>query len=32
MCAEMIAADLAAARRHALLAQHGYELPVPLDQ
>ncbi len=28
MCAEMVAADLHDARRHALLKKHGYELPV----
>ncbi len=28
MCAEMIAADLQEARRHALLKRHGYEIPV----
>ena len=28
MCAEMVANDLRAARRHALLKEHGYELPV----
>jgi GDPmannose 4,6-dehydratase len=28
MCAEMVAADLATARRHALLKAHGLELPV----
>lgn len=28
MCAEMVAHDLRAARRHALLKQHGIELPV----
>jgi len=27
-CAEMVAADLVAAKRHALLKQHGYDLPV----
>jgi GDPmannose 4,6-dehydratase len=29
MCAEMVAEDLKAARRHALLRQHGIDLPVP---
>lgn len=28
MCAEMVAADLETARRHALLKSHGYDLPV----
>ena len=28
MCAEMVAADLQAARRHALLKEHGMQLPV----
>ena len=28
MCAEMVAADLQAARRHALLKEHGLGLPV----
>jgi GDPmannose 4,6-dehydratase len=31
MTAEMVAADLAQARRHALLKRHGYELPVTLE-
>ena len=31
MCAEMVAADLAAARRHALLRDHGLSLPVSLE-
>lgn len=31
MCAEMVAADLDAAKRHALLKAHGYELPVALE-
>ena len=31
MCAEMIAADLKTAKRHALLRDHGYELPVSLE-
>ena len=30
MCAEMVAADLKIAQRHALLKQHGYELPVSI--
>jgi GDPmannose 4,6-dehydratase len=28
MCAEMVAEDLKSARRHALLQQHGYAIPV----
>ena len=28
MCAEMVAEDLKTARRHALLKEHGYDLPV----
>ncbi len=31
MCAEMVAADLHEARRHALLKQHGYEIPVSVE-
>ena len=31
MCAEMVAADLRIARRHALLKTHGLELPVVLE-
>lgn len=31
MCAEMVANDLKAARRHALLRTHGMELPVSLE-
>ncbi|UXY52073.1 MULTISPECIES: GDP-mannose 4,6-dehydratase [Pseudomonadaceae] len=31
MCAEMVAADLKDAKRHALLRKHGYEIPVSLD-
>lgn len=31
MCAEMIAEDLRAARRHALLRDHGHEVPVSLE-
>jgi len=31
MCAEMVDADLHDARRHALLKQHGYEIPVTLE-
>lgn len=31
MCAEMVAEDYKAARRHALLKQHGLDLPVSLE-
>src|SRR5690554_3262551 len=31
MCAEMVTEDLKAAKRHALLKQHGYELPVSVE-
>ncbi|MEM0946487.1 MAG: GDP-mannose 4,6-dehydratase [Pseudomonadota bacterium] len=31
MCAEMISADLDAARRHAFLKLHGYDLPVTME-
>lgn len=31
MCAEMIAADLAEARRHALLKRHGYNVSLPQE-
>jgi len=31
MCAEMVAEDLKAARRHALLKEHGLDLPVTLE-
>ncbi|MFC3612568.1 GDP-mannose 4,6-dehydratase [Lutimaribacter marinistellae] len=31
MCAEMVRDDLAAARRHALLKEHGMDLPVSLE-
>ncbi|WP_424830076.1 GDP-mannose 4,6-dehydratase [Ruegeria sp.] len=31
MCAEMVAEDLITAKRHALLKQHGLELPVTLE-
>lgn len=31
MCAEMIQEDLKAAKRHALLKEHGYEIPVTLE-
>lgn len=32
MCAEMVAADLKIARRHALLQTHGLQLPVSLER
>ncbi|WPZ23592.1 GDP-mannose 4,6-dehydratase (plasmid) [Sulfitobacter faviae] len=32
MCAEMVEADLRTARRHALLKEHGYALPMSLEQ
>ena len=32
MCAEMVAEDLKAARRQALLKQHGLEMPYPLEK
>jgi len=32
MCAEMVEADLRTARRHALLREHGYELPIGVEQ
>ena len=32
MCAEMVGSDLRTARRHALLKQHGYELPISIEQ
>ncbi|NKX41412.1 GDP-mannose 4,6-dehydratase [Rhodobacteraceae bacterium R_SAG2] len=32
MCAEMVEADLRIARRHALLKEHGYALPMTLEQ
>jgi len=32
MCAEMVEADLRTARRHALLRDHGYEMPISLEQ
>lgn len=32
MCAEMVAVDLAEARRHALLQQHGYRIPVARER
>ena len=31
MCAEMVAEDLKTAQRHALLKEHGFELPMPLE-
>ena len=31
MCAELVAADLKAAKRHALLKEHGLDLPVSLE-
>ncbi|WP_420384269.1 GDP-mannose 4,6-dehydratase [Novosphingobium sp.] len=31
MCEEMVAADLIAAKRHALLKQHGFDVPVSLE-
>ncbi len=31
MCAEMVAADLDTARRHALLKAHGLDLPVAIE-
>ncbi|AXI52103.1 MULTISPECIES: GDP-mannose 4,6-dehydratase [unclassified Sulfitobacter] len=31
MCAEMVANDLQVARRHALLKEHGLDLPIPLE-
>ncbi|MBF6622369.1 MAG: GDP-mannose 4,6-dehydratase [Pseudomonas stutzeri] len=31
MCAEMVREDLKVARRHALLKEHGYEIPVTLE-
>lgn len=32
MCAEMVANDLLIARRHALLKEHGFDLPVSLEE
>ncbi|MFG6511429.1 MULTISPECIES: GDP-mannose 4,6-dehydratase [unclassified Sulfitobacter] len=32
MCAEMVEADLRIARRHALLKEHGYALPMSVEQ
>jgi GDPmannose 4,6-dehydratase len=31
MCAEMVKADLHEARRHALLKEHGYALPIQME-
>ncbi|MBB3938921.1 GDPmannose 4,6-dehydratase [Novosphingobium fluoreni] len=31
MCEEMVTADLKVAKRHALLKQHGYDIPVSLE-
>jgi GDPmannose 4,6-dehydratase len=31
MCAEMVAEDLKAAQRHALLKAHGFDMPVALE-
>ncbi|UTF59556.1 GDP-mannose 4,6-dehydratase [Gilvimarinus sp. DA14] len=31
MCAEMVAEDLQVAKRHALLKEHGYEIPVSVE-
>lgn len=31
MCAEMVAEDLKVAKRHALLKEHGYELPISVE-
>ncbi|SFT81822.1 GDP-mannose 4,6-dehydratase [Halomonas saccharevitans] len=31
MCAEMVAEDLKVAKRHALLMEHGYEIPVTVE-
>lgn len=32
MCSEMVADDLKTAKRHALLKQHGYEIPVSVEK
>jgi GDPmannose 4,6-dehydratase len=32
MCSEMVEVDLRTARRHALLREHGYELPISIEQ
>jgi len=31
MCREMVAADLAEAKKHALLKKHGYEINVSVE-
>jgi len=31
MCTEMVAEDLKTAQRHALMKEHGFELPMPLE-
>jgi GDPmannose 4,6-dehydratase len=31
MCAEMVAEDLKTAKRHALLKQHGLEVPISVE-
>jgi len=31
MCAEMVAEDIKTAQRHALMKEHGFELPMPLE-
>jgi len=31
MCAEMVAEDSKTAQRHALMKEHGFELPMPLE-
>jgi len=31
MCSEMVAQDLRAAKSHALLKQHGFEVPVSME-
>jgi GDPmannose 4,6-dehydratase len=31
MCREMVEADLEAAKKHALLKQHGYDIAVPKE-
>lgn len=32
MCAEMVAEDLKVAQRHALLKQHGYDMPISMER
>ncbi len=32
MCAEMVAEDLRSAQRHALLKDHGYEMPISVEE